>query len=292
MAAGNTFEFTGKKLFLCDMRPGFSEDGVECTLPKGTYRLSIESSQSNGMRGFSLVLAGEKHDGHIDEGTFSIDMARVGVLDRKAFLDFFDGDSEALFDWSENASDNKTSDWGGFLHHKKPGLKALYVDIGSDCVCSVQSLRSGKRTVGVRVIPQPSTERPSKKGGSRQWTQLEVNCSGIAEPWNFCDDWDYEPDIEDVLDNVVSEVSTVDEGDSLTFLDLENMDPDAAIATYQKRFKGVTRITVYLDQSEEEDWKRLPIPKSYSVPQLGAQTSSRELANAVFDIFKNARMWT
>lgn len=291
MAVGKTFEFTGKKLFLCDMRPGFSEDGVECTLPKGNYKLSIEPSPDNEMRGFSLVLAGETPDGHTDNGALSIDMARVGVLDRKAFLEFFDGDPEALFDWSDSTSDGKNSDWGGFLRHKKSGLEALYVNAGSDCECAVQLLRSGKKTVGVRVIPQPPAERPAKKSGSRQWTQLEVKCSGIAEPWNFCDDWDYDPEFEDVLDNVVSEVSSVDEGDSLTFLDLEDLDPDAAIATYQKNFKGVTRITVYLEQREEEDWKRLAIPKLYSIPQLGAQTTSQELAKTVFEIFKNARMW-
>jgi hypothetical protein len=291
MKVRKIFEFTGKKLFLCDMRPGFSEDGVECILPNGNYELSIEPSQSGSLRKFSLVLAGETPDGHIDKGDFSIDMARVGILNREAFLEFFDGNWEALFDWSDGASDGKKSDWGAFLYHKEAGLEALYVDIGSDCECAVQSLRSGDKTVGVRVIPQPPTKRPTKKSESRQWTQLEVKCSGIAEPWNFCDDWDYKPEIESILEDVVSEVSSVDEGESLTFLDTESIDPDAAISTYQRRFKGVTHISVFLEHSEEEDWKRLSIPKSYSFPKLGAQTTSRELAKAIFDIFKNARRW-
>jgi hypothetical protein len=292
MTVRKTFEVTGKKLFLCDMRPGFSEDGVECALPNGNYELSIEPSQSGKIRGFSLVLAGETPDGHLNKGTFSIDMARVGILDRKTFLEFFDGSWEALFDWSESASDSKNSDWGGFLHHEKAGLEAFYVNIGSDCECVVQSLRSGTKTVGVRVIPKPSTAHSTDEPVSRQWTQLEVKCSGITDPWNFCDDWDYEPEIEGVLEDVVLEVSSVDEDDSLTFLDTKSIDPDAAISTYRRRFKGIESITVFLEHSEEEDWKRLSIPKSYSIPQLGAETTSRELAKTVFEIFENARTWT
>ena len=289
MAVGKTFEFTGKKLFLCDMRPGFSEDGVECILPKGNYELAMEASQNGETQGFSLVLAGETPDEHASLGFLSIDMARIGICDRKAFLELFDDDPEALFDWSDSASDSTVSDWGGFLHHKESGLEALYVNIGSDCRCAIQSLRSGKKTVGVRVIPQPSVERPADKRASRQWTWVEVECSGIADPWAFSDDWDYEPEIEDVLDNVISEVSTTDEG---AFLDTNEIDPDTGISTYRKRFKGVTRIAVFLEHSEEEDWKRLPVPKSYSIPQLGAQTTSQELANTVFEIFKHARTWT
>jgi len=179
-------------------------------------------------------------------------------------------------------------DWGDFLHHKESGLKAFYVNIGSDCECAVQSLRSGTKIVGVRIIPKPSTVLSADGQVPGQWTQLEVTCSGIADPWNFCDDRDYEPEIEDILENVISEVSFVDDG---TFLDTESIDPDATISTYRPHFKGVTRITVSLDNSEEEDWKRLSIPKSYSIPQLGEKTTSRELANAMLDIFENAPTW-
>ncbi len=289
MTAQKKFNFTGEKLFLCDMRPGFSEDGVECALPNGNYELCIEPSQNDKIRGFSLVLAGETPDGHLNSGAFSIDMARVGILDRKAFLELFDGSWEALFDWSENASENKCSDWGDFLYHKKSGLEALYVNIGSDCECVVQSLLSGTKTVGVRIIPKAPAVLSADGQVPGHWTQLEVKCNGIADPWNFCDDRDYEPEIEDILENVISEVSFVDEG---PFLDTENIDPDAAISTYRQRFKGIETINVFLEHSGEEDWKRLSIPKSYSIPELGAKTTSRELAKAILDIFKNARTWT
>ena len=291
MTPQKTFELTGKKLFLCDMRPGFSEDGVECPLPSGKYELSIEPSENGKTRGFSLVLAGEIPDGNSNAGAFTIDMARVGALDRKAFLDLFEGDWETLFDWSDSASDNKGADWGGLLKHKESGLEAFYVNIGSDCECAVQSLQSGKKTVGVRVIPKPLPVRARLTEGQVQghWTQLEVHCNGIDDPWNFCDDRDFEPEIEGVLEEVISEVSFVDEG---AFLDTESIDPDTAISTYRPRFKGIARIKVFLENSEEEDWTPLAIPKSYSIPKLGEQTTPQELAKAVFNIFENARNWT
>lgn len=288
MTDRNTFEFTGKKLFLCDMRPGFSEDGVECALPGGSYELFIEPSENGKMNGFSLILANETPDGHQSEGSFSIDMARVGILDRKAFLEFFNNSWEALFDWSENASEEKKSDWGGFLHHKESRLKAFYVNIGSDCECIVQSLRTGTKTVGVRIIPKSSTVLSADGQVPGHWTRLEVQCNGIEDPWDFCDDRDYEPEIEDVLENVISEVSFVDEG---PFLDTESIDPGTAISKYRKDFQGVAGITVHLERSGEEDMKRLSIPKSYSIPDLGAKTTSRELAEAILDIFVNARTW-
>ena len=235
LMTSKTFEFTGKKLFLCDMRPGFSEDGVECALPNGNYELSIEPSQNSDMRGFSLVLPGETPDGHKDTGVFSIDMARVGILDCKAFLELFEGDWEELFDWSDIASDSKKSKWGGFLRHKESGLEAFFVNIGSDCECIVQSLRSGKKTVGVRVIPKPPIERSTEKPAFRSWTQLEIKCSGIADPWSFCDDRDYEPKIEDVLKDVVLEVSVDVEG---PYLDTRSIDPDAAIFDISATFQG------------------------------------------------------
>ena len=291
MTSQKTFEFAGNKLFLCDMRPGFSEDGVECSLPCGIYELSIETLEDGKTHGFSLVLAGETPDGQANVGAFSIDMARVGAFDRKAFLDLFNGDWETLFDWSDTASNNKEPNWGGFLHHKQSGLKAFFINIGTDCECAVQSLQSGKKTVGIRVIPKLLPTRANLTDGEVQghWTQLEVECSGIDDPWNFCDDRDFDPEIEDILENVISEVSFVDEGE---FLDTEDIDPDAAISTYRPRFTGVASFIVSFESSDEEDLKRLSIPKSYTIPKLDAKTTSRQLAEAVLDIFENARTWT
>jgi hypothetical protein len=272
------------------MRPGFSEDGIACALPKGDYELSIEPVQHGKMRGFSLVLVGETPTGEQTKGTFSIDMARVGVLERSAFLTQFDGDGEALFDWSESATDSKSSNWGGFIRHKKSGLEALYVNIGSDCQCAVRLLRSGKRTVGLRVVPQPPPERSGEERGSRYWTWVTVKCSGLANTWDFCDDRDYEPELEEVLDNVVFEVSLVDEGESLTFLGTKTINPDVPIADYRRRFRGISRISVF-SKRRGESRKRLSIPSSYSVLNLGARTTSRELAEAVLRIFENARRW-
>jgi len=272
------------------MRPGFSEDGVECPLPSGTYELFLENSE-NGGRGFSLLLEDETCDNSVDHGVVSLDMARMGILDREVFLELFDGHWESLYDWSESASDNQKSEWGGFLRHKDSGLEAFFVNIGTDGECAIQLLRSGKKTVGLRVTPPPPIEKLSLSDKLRQWTQVEVQCNGIAEPWGFCDDWNFEPEVEEILENVIMEVSSVDEGDSLKFLDTEDIDPDTSIADYQPSFKGVTGFNIYLDINEE-DPVPLSIPKSFSLPKLGAQTTSRELARVLYDIFKNARNWT
>jgi len=284
-----TYEFSGQTLFLCDMRPGFSEDGIECTLPAGSYELTLETTESGG-RGFILLLAGEIYDGQAEHAVVPLDMARIGVLDRKAFLKIFSGDWETLYDWSESAADTQKSEWGGFLRHKDSGLSAFFVNTGMDGECAVQLLRLGKKTVGVRAIPQPPVEKPSKSGKLRQWTQVEVRCSGIADPWGFCDDWNFQPEVEEILENVVLEVSSVDEGDSLKFLDSDDIDPDTAIANYQPGFKGVTGFNVYLDKNEE-DPVPLSIPESFALPKLEAQATSRELAEVLFDIFQKARSW-
>jgi hypothetical protein len=89
---------------------------------------------------------------------------------------------------------------------------------------------------------------------------------------------------------VVFELSCVEKGLTVTFLDKKTIDPDLPIAHYRQRFGGVSGISVFSER-EEEDRKRLAIPNSYSVPKLGAQTTSRQLANAVLRIFENARTW-
>ena len=50
-------------LFVCDMRPGFTADGVNCALPPGRYRVQLDplTDQSPG-RGFRLVLEGAEPD--------------------------------------------------------------------------------------------------------------------------------------------------------------------------------------------------------------------------------------
>jgi hypothetical protein len=280
------FKLTGKDLFLCDMRPGFSEDGLTCTLPKGDYELTIEPTANAKLRGFSLILAGATPTSEQTKGTVSLDMARLGVLDRRAFLAHFGGDAEALFDWSADATDSKSkaSTWGDVIRHKKSGLEALYINIGSDCQCSVRLLRSGKKTVGLRVVPQPPPERSAETPGSRYWTWVTIKCNGLGDTWDFCDDRDYEPELEDVLDNVIFEVCSDEDSDSKTA-------QNRPIAHYQPRFKGVSRITV---QTERRDEKRKPlaVPNSYKLPKLGARTTPRQLAEAIFKIFENARKWT
>jgi hypothetical protein len=269
---------------LCDMRPGFSEDGVVCALPKGNYKLSIEPTQDRKMHGFSLVLVGENATSERNQGTFSLDMARVGVFERKPFLALFDGDSEALSDWTERAADKKSSAWGGFIHHKKSGLQALYVNIGSDCRCLVQLLRAGKRVVGVRVIPTTTSERSPDQPGSRHWTWVELKCEGISKPLSFCDDRDYDPDFDLLLDNVRFEVSSIDENGCL---EPDTIDPDIPVSRYRRRYKGVAKVTVFGERAGEPR-RRIRLAKT-SFPNLGSQATPRRIAQVVFDIFKHVR---
>lgn len=282
-------KFTGKKLFLCDMRPGFSEDGVEVSLPKGDYTVLLEPSPKGRLVGFSLLLVGKVPDSDVAKGKFSIDMARVGVFDRNAFTKLFGGDQEALSEWSEEASDHAKAKWGGFLKHKKGGLEALFVDIGSDCECAVRLLRSRSNTVGVRVVPQLPEERPICELGSRHWTEVEVKCQGIKEAWSFVDDRDFDPEFDQILDNVIFETSYIDE-DSQTFLKSADIDPDTPISKHRKRFTGVTGFSVFVEHAGKRR-QRISVPHTYKIPKIGVHATPREIANAVFEIFQNAKKW-
>ena len=284
------FKVTGESLFLCDMRPGFSEDGVEVALPKGDYQLVLEPAAIGELVGFSLVLIGKIPTSKKAKGTFTLDMARVGIFDRKTLLKFFKGDGEALFEWSENVSDKKTANWGGSLKHGKSGLEALYVNVGSDCKCTVQLLQAKSRTIGVQVIPQQPAEHPDKKLGSRHWTWVEIKCQGIKGKWSFCNDRDYSPEFDEVLDNVTFEVSSIDEGDSLEFLDVKDIDADIAISKYRRRFRGVEKFLVFTEWAGESR-KRLSIPASHSIAKLGAETTPKKLAEIIFELFQAARKW-
>lgn len=265
------------------MRPGFSEDGIACALPKGNYQLSLEPTQDSKLRGFSLILAGEIPDTERDNGTFSTDMACVGVLDRQTFLKHFAGNGEALFDWSADALGKKESQWGGFLKHKQSGLEAFYVKTGADGRCAVQLLCLHSCPVGIRVIPNVSPERPTDQRGSRHWTWVELKCEGIGEPWSFCDDRDFEPDFDQTLEDVLSEVNCLCSGDSDS-----KVGPDVPISRCSRRYKGISKVTTFYERAGEPR-RRIHFPPSHTVPKLGPNETARKIAKAVFDLFKSAR---
>lgn len=283
-----TFYSGGDELLFCDMRPGFSQDGVKCVLPTGSYQVLIDAEDADGRRGFRLHLPGVDPDGASDVGTLLLDMARVGVFDRQAFLKAFDDDWESLFEWSDSEAIHRPGEAHALLRHEESGLTGLCVEIGADCECLVQILSSGSKTVGVRVAPRRSPEQSSVPRTEKCCTWVEIKCRGIGEPWAFCDDWDYEPEIDDALDEIVSEVSFGDAGDSLDFGDDEGVDPDAPISTYRRRFGGVAQIAVLLDRGGARR-QRLKVPEPVASMKFGARTTSRELATALVRIFKAAR---
>ena len=276
------FTFRGKKLFVCDMRPGFSEDGVECTLPEGEFELAIEPTQDGKLRGFSLVLSGQSPDAERANGKLSTDMARVGVLDRQAFLRLFDGDGEALFDWSADASGKNENKWGGFLKHQKSGLEAFFVNTLADGECLVQLLRSSSRPVGIRVLPKGPSERAAEQLGSRHWTWVELKCQGIGDPWSFCDDRDFDPDFDLTLEHALFEVSTLCGG--------AKANPNHPISRYTKRYRGVSKVAAYYECAGEPR-RRIRFPASYKIPHIGADATPRKIAGVVFELFKEARRW-
>lgn len=281
----NPFHFEGGKLFFCDMRPGFTEDGLAISLPRGDYCLSLGSSAA-GLTGFTLLLDGATSDTHRMRGSLEIDMARVGVFDRAAFKRIFARDAEALFEWSADASQRSSPAWGGFLRHPASGYSALYVNIGSDCTCSVEVLLSGARPVGVRVTPNESAAQPPAAAEAHTWTTVEVKCRGIGSAWQFGERDDRPPKFDYVLEEILDEVSAIEIGDTIP--DPETIDPDAPITRYQPRFDGVAAISLF--RTREGSSRRERIQPSPSATKFqGTRTTSRQLATIVYDLIQNAR---
>ncbi len=280
-------ELSGERLFVCDMRPGFSEDGVTVSVPKGSYGLTVVETAGGEFASFSLVLAGEAPDGHVDAGTVSVDMARLGVFDPDAFLEAFADDREALFDWSDDATDGTTATSGATITHES-GLQALVVDLGSDGVCDVHVLLREDRAVGLRVSFRGPAQQPVPTDRKLRYTSVEVTCRGIDDLWTFVDDWNFEPDADDILDDIVSEVSMGDQGDPIDFGDSDQVDADAPIAAFRRRFRGVGKFSVFVEQDGDER-RPVSIADSLPLPECTSETTSRELASILHAIFVEVR---
>jgi hypothetical protein len=155
--------------------------------------------------------------------------------------------------------------------------------VGADCKCAVQLLRSRSRTVGVRVIPEASPERTTDERGSRHWTWVELKCQGVGDPWSFCDDRDYAPDPDLLLDNILFEVGCLcsDSGGA-------KVDPDKAISRCTPRYRGVTNVSVFYERAGEPR-RRIQLPQARTLPKLGSEATPRQIAKVVFALFKQAR---
>jgi len=286
-----SFRFPGGKLFLSDMRPGFSEDGADVSLPEGEYRIGV--TKDGPLQTFSLVLAGADPGSEKEVGTIDLDMARVGLFQRKPFLKAFGSDPAELFDWSSDASETSEAEWGGFLTHKPSGLQALYFNIGSDGQCRLFLLRSGSRTVGLKVVPlvpvaSPHSAPPSP-ASARVLTEMivaEVTWTGDTHPWGFTSE-SVLLQFKEFLSEVISEI-VIDDIDE-EFIDPDEVNPDDRISRFRPRFKGISRIELFRPQPHPA--ARIPIPISLPPDafEKSASLTPRQLAQLVYDIIRKAR---
>jgi hypothetical protein len=279
------FEINSGSVFLCDMRPGFTEDGVECALPSGKYGVALADSAENGGRGFSLVLDGESPDGRVSAGSVDVDGARIGIFNRKAFLDHFGGDFEDLFEWSDGEA---SPPMGGIVEISPEDntlLKALVVDVQCDSRYQIEYLKSGAEKVGLAVTPIRPEITPGK---ARRFTRVDVKFIGIGEPWYYMDDWDYEPALEDVIESLILDQVLYCELVKGRHIKSEDVSPGAPLRQYVSKFRGVKRIGAFLEVDQNRA-KRIPLPESLDVSKFSAETTFRELGDIVLSVLRYVR---
>lgn len=268
-----TFDNRSESVFVCDMRPGFTEDGVDCELPKGRYLLALDKPTESG-RGFRLVLEGQTPDGSRVAGSVPVDMARVGVFDRQAFLAHFDGNFEDLFEWSAFAVDT-TLAAAEIALDENPALNALIVSVQNDGTYRIEYLVSGSETVGLALTPE-SAEATDKK--PRCWTRVDVKFIGIGEPYYYSNDWDFPCSAEDVLESL--EIDAAIEADIRS----DDVRPSAALRQYMPKFNGAKSVKAYLEMSGQERAKGIPLPASFDATRLSADATLEEIADFIFSV--------
>lgn len=280
-----TMELNGDSIFVCDMRPGFTEDGVACELPDGNYRLSIVPVDDQGLISFLLQLENTRADHESDIAILGVEMARVGFYKSRLLADAFNSNSEALFDWSDNECEKNTSPWGGHIG-KDASPDGYYINVGSDGDCSVKYLLSNGSKVGLKVVPLPS---PAQRQADRSWTRIVVSLD--TSELSFIDDRDYDLDFEDVRQDVLTELCTIDEGAALIFVDEDSVDVKKEIACFRPTYKGVRRFDVFIDTlvGDNSMDRQLPIETGDAMGRLGENISVEDFAKVIHGVLKTAR---
>ena len=174
-----TFTLSGADLWICDMRPGLTQDGTSIALPSGQYRCRVTRG-ANGLFGLEYALVGRDPSREEKIGEFSVDMARVGIVELAPLLASHDGDWTLLSDWSDEAADLRPTAWGGRLKAGTP--HAVFFDLGGDCDVEVFRALDGRKTVGFR-LRQREPKVPTAR--HRKWTWVEVKVRGFGESWSF-----------------------------------------------------------------------------------------------------------
>lgn len=259
-------------LWVCDMRPGISQDGISVNLSAGIYRCEAARAEETGLSTISYIRECVSPTSEERIGELSLDMARLGVVELRPLLAKHRGDWEALADWSDEASGAREKEWGGHLEAGK--LHAVFFSIGSDCTVEVLRLRRGRRTVGMRIRPKERLDTAAKP---QRWTWVEVKLRGIGDPWSFCDDWAFTPDDELIFDNIDLELSDFTN---------DEVDHSAPLSKYCASLRGVASISAFVEDSGKP---RRPITRLLQIPKLGASPTAKRLAATVLSIFEQAR---
>ncbi len=276
----NLFNINSDPLFICDMRPGFSEDGAELSLPRGKYALT--TIEIGDLQGFELLLDGKHADREEEFSELSLDGACVGVFDKNGFFKHFKHDFESIYEWSSDLFEPKQN-WKN-ISHEKAGL-AFFVQTFADCNCVLIKLYSNSTVVGFKALPiEPQTNREKK----RSWTWISFKCEGLDQEFNICHDRDYVNEIDDVIDDVLSDLCTVETDSGLDFLDEDDIKLDDPINSYRSDFGGLQSISVYYERSSGGENIRHSIKPDISnhVSCVNSTSSTRELANCMYNIFK------
>jgi PAS domain-containing protein len=267
-------------LSICDMRPGFTEDEVELVLPKGQYCLS--TIEIGSLQGFQLLLKESKFDKEEKSGCLSLDGACVGVFDKQGFLNYFNNDFEAIYDWSsEKVLEGKP--WGD-ISHDTAGT-ALYIQTLSDCTCEVLSLYSNGSIVGFKFLPLKIETNEDQK---KEWTWINLKCKGIYQEFSICHDRDYEIELDEAIDNILSDLCTVETEESLNFIDESSIDISAPITSFRSDFNGIETVGVIYEKSFRGNTIRRPIHPNIEklINNIGDSVTTKELGKCIYEIFK------
>lgn len=276
-------------LYLCDMRPGFSDGGVECALPPGLYRLGLAEGEANGGRGFSLLIKDASPDSRVDAGSIDVDGARIGIFNRQAFMQHYDYDFEELFEWSDAASGDA---FGGAIDgaieispDDSANLTALVIDVQCDAVYRIHVLKSGSSVIGIEVAP---VEQQASQKISRQYTRIDVKFTGVGEPWCYFDDWNFEPSQSDVIDSLILDLSIDLELSAQGRAAPEKIRPNTKIRDVLPRSRGVQEINAFLERNQRRA-RRIPLPDSLTSSSISAEATLEQLGEFVYSILLYAR---
>jgi hypothetical protein len=267
------------------MRPGFTEDGFDLLISLGSYSLMIHETAEDALYGFTLLKEGAVPDREFEVGRLYIDGSCIGVFDKVRFMTHFNGDFESIYEWSASKTFS-TESWQD-ISHEKAGL-AFYVRISSDCECILSKLYVSDEIVGLKVEPIYSSKTRDEQ---KSLTWISFTCNGIDQEFNICHDRDYEIELEDVIDDVLAELCTVESEDGLEFIDESSIQIDRPVAVFRHTYSGLNSVEVIYEELKSGVLKRFVIDPDIQdqIAKVDEQTSTKELARCMFEIFKKSQ---